>query len=303
MKTLNYNILQYFNNKNNISKKFKIILILSIYLIYNNKNSYYFGIKNIFKFIPIQPSSFEFHNYQRHLITEKILKYSGIEQRNNEPYFLNGIIRKFKPRKCLEIGVARGGSSVVILNAIKDIDNSLLISLDINENLYIDQNKKTGYVVKTYFPELCNNKWQLFTGKQPHIFLSKLNLKFDFLFLDTVHLCPGELFNLIEVLPFLEDNAIIVLHDITFHFLYTPKLIKIHPSQIILMTSLMGDKIIIPNKKLGLENIGAIILFPNQEKYYLNYFLLLLTPWEYLQDQIFLKELRLFIKKYYKNEL
>ena len=109
------------------------------------------------------------------------------------------------------------------------------------------------------------------------------------------------------MLPFLEDNAIIVLHDITFHFpsynYYTTKLIKYHPSQILLMTSLMGDKIIIPKPKIGLENIGAILLFPNQERYYLNYFLLLLTPWEYLPDEILLKELRLFIKQYYKNHL
>ena len=34
--------------------------------------------------------------------------------------FLNGLVRKFKPKKLLELGVARGGSSIVLLNAIKD---------------------------------------------------------------------------------------------------------------------------------------------------------------------------------------
>ena len=37
-------------------------------------------------------------------------------------------------------------------------------------------------------------------------------MKFDFLFLDTVHLAPGELINIIEALPFLNDEAIVVLH-------------------------------------------------------------------------------------------
>ena len=161
--------------------------------------------------------------------------------------------------------------------------------------------------MKTYFPELYNNKWQLYTGKQPHIFLTKLQLKYDFLFLDTAHFSPGELINFIEVLPFLEDNSIIVLHDITFHFVYRKyygsKLIKYHPSQIFLMSSLMGDKIILPNKKKCLENIGAIILYPNQERYYLNYFLLLLSPWQYLPSEIFIEELRIFIKEYYKKDL
>lgn len=43
-------------------------------------------------------------------------KYAKWKLWNNEPYFLNGIIRKFKPRKFLEVGVASGGSSVLILN-------------------------------------------------------------------------------------------------------------------------------------------------------------------------------------------
>lgn len=151
----------------------------------------------------------------------------------------------------MEIGVARGGSSIIILNAIKDY-NSSLISLDLRENYYANQRLKTGYRVKKYFPELAKNKWQLFTGEQPHKFLTRLNLKYDFLFLDTVHLAPGELLNIIEVLPFLENNAIIVLHDIAFHFpsnnFYNPKSIKFHPSQIYLMTSLIGEKIILPDK-------------------------------------------------------
>ena len=80
-------------------------------------------------------------------------RYDKWELCNNEPYFLNGIIRKFKPRKCLEVGVASGGSSVLILNAIKDINDSLLVSLDLNINLYVDASKKTGYIVNSYFPE------------------------------------------------------------------------------------------------------------------------------------------------------
>ena len=132
-------------------------------------------------------------------------------------------------------------------------------------------------------------------------------MKFDFVFLDTVHLTPGELINIIEVLPFLEDNAIIVLHDIAFHLpsnkYYNPKSVKFHPSQIYLMTALVGDKIIIPCKDKGIENIGAVILYPNQEKYYLNYFLLLLTPWDYFPQQSYIDELNIFVKKYYKNEV
>lgn len=50
----------------------------------------------------------------------------------NEPYFIYGLIRKLKPRNCLELVVAKGGSAVLILNVLKDIPNSFLISIDLN---------------------------------------------------------------------------------------------------------------------------------------------------------------------------
>ena len=233
-------------------------------------------------------------------------KYAKWQLWKNEPYFLNGIIRKLKPKKCLEIGVAFGGSSVIILNAIKDIKDSLLVSLDLNINLYVNASEKTGYTVEKYFPELTsNNKWRLYTGEQPHKFLDRLNMKFNFLFLDTVHLTPGELINIIEALPFLEENAIVVLHDVMYHLpthkFYKPKEIKFHPSQIYLMTSLAGNKVAMQDNKYGAENIGAIFLNPNQKKFYLNYFFLLLTPWDYMPTDSQIDELRIFIKKYYKK--
>ena len=84
---------------------------------------------------------------------------------------------------------------------------------------------------------------------------------------------------------------------------YSPREVKYHPSQIYLMTSLAGYKVIIEDKNKGAENIGAIFLNSNKEQYYLNYFLLLLTPWEYMPTKTQIEELRSFISKYYKNDL
>ena len=174
-------------------------------------------------------------------------------------------------------------------------------------------NRHSSYYVgenaKKYFPELTrNNKWQLYTGEQPHKFLDKLNLKFDFLFLDTVHYTPGELINIIEAIPFLEENAIIILHDTMLHLptindYYLPREGKFHPSQIFLMTSLPGYKVIIEDEEKGAENIGAVFLNSNNENDYLNLFLLLLSPWEYMPSNIHIEELRAFISKYYKKKI
>ena len=285
-----------------------MILLFSFFIIYKTKiiNE----LKIISKYLrenKLDKSNydlnFKYHLYERERITTKMKEYGGWLLSQNDVYFINGIIRRHKPKKCLEIGVAKGGSSIVILNALKDIKDSFLISLDLNSFKGIGEN------VEKYFPELANNnKWKLYTGKQPHIFLDKLNLKFDFLFLDTAHISPGELINIIEALPFLEENAIIVMHDLLYHlqsinFKYRPKEIKFHPSQIYLLSSLAGYKVIIKNENKGLENIGAVFLYSNKEKYYLNYFLLLFSPWEYMPTITQIEELRSFIQKYYKNDL
>lgn len=70
----------------------------------------------------------------------------------NQREFLNGVVRKLKSKKILEIGVEKGGSATIILNAIKDIDNSKLYSIDLNS----DENE-VGKCVKNYFPEFMKN--------------------------------------------------------------------------------------------------------------------------------------------------
>ena len=288
-----------------IQEKIYIFILISIFIYFKIKKYFINRNKHEISDYKIFEVNFEYHKYERQMITEKIHRYSNWELVNEEPYFINGIIRKYKPKKCLEIGVAYGGSSIVILNAIKDIKDSFLVSLDLNNNVYTGEKVKTGYNANKYFPELTN-KWKLFTGEQPNKFLDALNLKFSFLYLDTTHATPGELINIIEALPFLEDNAIIILHGIMSHSpSYRPlnKNYKYFPSQIYLMTSLIGDKIVIDNKENGCSNIGAVFLFPNQERYYLNYFLLLASNWEYMPSENQIKDLRLFIRKYYKKDI
>jgi hypothetical protein len=128
-------------------------------------------------------------------------------------------------------------------------------------------------------------------------------MKFDFVFLDTSHHSPGELINIIEIMPFLNENAIIVLHDINLQLISNIFSLNYRPTQIYLMSSLFGDKIYLKNKEYGIENIGAVILHKNQQKHYLDYFLLLTTLWEYMPSDAQIDDLRLFIKKYYNNDL
>ena len=124
-------------------------------------------------------------------------------------------------------------------------------------------------------------------------------MKFDFVFLDTVHHAPGEMLNFIELLPFLNENAIFVLHDILYHFSSKIK----YPSNVYLYPVIYGEKILFKNKNGSLGNIGAIILYNNQEKHYLDYFLLLLGFWGYMPKDNEINDFRIFIKNYYKKDI
>ena len=273
------------SNENNFSfKKAQI----KVFKYGNIDNQFNFRHSSIFFFI-------------KDMITDKIKKDSGWILSLNEAQFINGIIRKNKLKNCLEIGVAQGGSSVLILNAIKDIKDSILVSLDLNKELYNDPKKLTGYRVNQYFPELSKN-WKLYTGEQPHKFLVNLNIKFDFLFLDSAHVSPGEIINFIEALPFLNKNAIVVIHDLFWHFRRVIDY-KFFPSCISLIPILYGDKVFLHSRDRDVSNIGAVFLHPNQEQHYLDYFLLLLNFWEYIPKDFQINELRIFIKKYYKGEI
>ena len=95
------------------------------------------------------------------------LKYAKCSIMNeNQRVFLNGIIRKSKPKKILELGVFLGGSSIIILNTIKDLKNSYLYSIDLSSNEII------GSCVKNHFPNLLK-KWTLFKGDVAAQFMEK----------------------------------------------------------------------------------------------------------------------------------
>lgn len=300
-------LIKYNMNYQLIKLSFIITILLIIFLLLkkaniNNKNN----LSDITNYNQAFDINFDFIHYENDVITEKMKKKAGWVLTLEQAFFINGIIRKMKPNNCLEVGVEKGGSSILILNAIKDWPNSKLVSFDIIDKY--NTNKAPGYRVKEEFPELLD-QWNLFLGTMPHIILPDLNLKFDFVFLDSAHVSPGEIINLIEVLPFLNENAVIVLHDIEWHLhkALNPKLTlfqaKIIPSQIYLMSVLNGDKIIPRNNLKDFFNIGAVYLSKNQKKYYLNYFLLLMTIWEYMPADIHLNSLRNFIINYYEDEV
>jgi predicted O-methyltransferase YrrM len=225
-----------------------------------------------------------------------------------ERAFLNGLVLRKQPKKLLEIGVSSGGSSIVLLNAIKDIANAKLYSIDLNENCYLNK-FKIGYFVDNY--QSLKQKWELFTGDMAYKFMEKIGTGIDFCFIDTAHVNPGEIFDFLMVLPFLDNDAIVVLHDVALHtscFLrkkYGSEKMKITNN--LLMSSITGDKILQGNYKKrdgdirvkSFPNIAGIKINTSTKENIFEIFNLLMITWYYLPTDNQEKEIIYFLGKYY----
>lgn len=221
-----------------------------------------------------------------------------------ERAFLNSLIRQYKPKKLLELGVAKGGSSVVMLNAIKDIEDAKLYSIDYLDYLYCDNSKKVGYAVKERVPELVN-RWELKTNGLACDFMEEIGSDIDFCLIDTVHSNPGEILDFLMVLPYLKKNAIVVFHDTALHIISNkPKQRRLSTTNNMLMSVIKGKKIIPEYFEQNVyPNIGAIELNDDVKENVWDLFNIILQPWAYKIPDKDIEKLKLFFEKTYGSEL
>jgi hypothetical protein len=210
--------------------------------------------------------------------------------------FINGIIRKYRPKKIVELGVLLGGSSIIILNAIKDIKNSHLYSIDINAHNNI------GRCVKEKFPYLLD-KWTLFKGDISSRYIEQIGKNIDLAMIDTSHFEPGEILDFTLILPFLKEEAIVIFHDIDHQITQSKgKDMRNEWAPYIIFNLIRGEKYF-PQGKLFLnKDIGAIKLEKNQLRYIHDYCRALSGQWQYFPPENHIKSAVNFYKKYYDKE-
>lgn len=226
-------------------------------------------------------------------IDKKLVENHCSDMWGNQRKFLNGVVRKFHPKKILEIGVNRGGSSIIILNAIRDIDNAKLYSIDLNTE------EKVGKCVKDFFPHLLN-KWRLFKGNIATEFIEKIGKNIDIVFIDSAHFEPGEIMDFLIILPFLKESAVVIFHDIANQI--TRSSVRNEWAPYIIFNAIRGEKFLPSGNKILTHDIGAIKLEKNQKKYYHDYFRLLGGQWQYFPKEIYINSLRKHFKKYYDRD-
>lgn len=207
------------------------------------------------------------------------------EMSYSERAFLNGIIRKAKPNVVVEIGLSAGGSTSIILNALRDNPKAKLYSFDYSTIWYRDvqqglndSGRKSGFLVEQVVPALVS-QWELYTGGVPSKYFNALPKEgVDICFIDTAHFNPGEHLNILEILPFMKKNGLIIYHDIALHTLFDENATTNCNS----INSLAGKRIVLhPERIKGLENIGAVILDTNIDNMLVPLFSNLSLPWHY----------------------
>ena len=184
-------------------------------------------------------------------------------------------------------------SRTVILNAINDMKNSKLYSIDLNKK------SSVGFCVNKYFPDLSKN-WNLFTGNIASEYMEKIGYNIDMVLIDTAHFEPGEILDFLIILPFLREEAIVIIHDIANQIVKSPNRNEWAPY--IIYNALRGKKYLPQGKYILKQSIGAVQLEKNQKYYYKDYFRLLGGQWQYFPKEVYIKQLYTFFQKYYDEE-
>ena len=148
--------------------------------------------------------------------------------------FIKGLINEYKPENLFEAGTAAGWAAYYMLEeAHKYKDNAVLTSVDFADRVYYDAEKQIGAAFYEKAPEL-RKFWDLKTNLLVADYVSGCDKKFDFVFIDASHLHPWAALDLLAILPCLEKNAVIVLHDVFLNKIAAGKMSAgRHPEQVV----------------------------------------------------------------------
>ena len=225
-----------------------------------------------------------------------------------ESAFLCGLIKKYEPKKILEVGVAAGGSTAIILNCLEDIGQKYKMhSVDVSEKYYRTNDKPSGFLAEKSIKNLKVGKHKLYLGKILPQLIDDIGGEIDFVILDTMHILPGEVLDFLVVLPYLTDNAVVCMHDVSYHQ-YKPQNAFGYATDS-LFSSVVADKILnfLPNDdnvyKSKYANIAAFQINSQTMKNIYNVFLALTLRWAYLPSNDQFNEYANFLQKNYSQDL
>lgn len=137
-------------------------------------------------------------------------KWNALMSRE-EHGFISSIIKDLKPNKILEVGVAYGGTSAMIIKSLEIAGiESEIFSVDLNSDF---RGKEIGCMLKNIeYPSTI--KHVLIKGELLKDCIEEIGGGIDLVILDTSHNIPGEILEFLTVLPFMSKDGMVVLHDV-----------------------------------------------------------------------------------------
>lgn len=218
--------------------------------------------------------------------------------------FLCGLIRKRKPKKIVEVGVAHGGTTCAVLSCLSLLNYDVEFhSVDLLQQCYRMQQYRTGYMVDEWFHDLPTNiKHQWHLGDVLPAYLDDIGKDIDFLILDTVHALPGEILDFLVAFPSLSTKAVVVLHDLILNqigqnkYAYATKL---------LYDVVKADKILAKgvDPDMICPGIGGFSINEMTHQSLLDVASSLTISWEYMPEDDMLQKYMEVIKKKYDTSI
>ena len=203
-----------------------------------------------------------------------------------ESAFLCGLIKQREPRKIVEVGVAAGGTTAIIVKSLELLSLKTqceVYSVDISEFFYRGKGERCGYLADEVLNESHPNiKHKFLLGKLLPEIIDEIGDNIDFVILDTTHSLPGEILDFLAIYPYLKKNACVVLHDIALNH-YGSNPLYAFATQL-LFSCVVADKILNTDESRPMRypNIGAFTINDDTSKHLDDVFNSLLITWESL---------------------
>lgn len=215
--------------------------------------------------------------------TFKDSKVFACEMSEQNHAFISDIIRMKHPKKIVEIGVAEGGTTAVIMQTLSMLElESKVYSVDLNEDFYYNNGLKTGYAYNEIEKNISQgkNEHQFMFGKTIAGQLEMIGKGIELVIIDTTHVLPGEILDFIAILPYLDKNAVVILHDTDVFY---GRIINREPEAIesvatrVLFSSVVADRVVDTENEMC--NIAAFQINEDTYKYIEGCFWALGLPW------------------------
>tara|TARA_R110000787_G_scaffold90043_3_gene190479 strand:+ start:863 stop:1720 length:858 start_codon:yes stop_codon:yes gene_type:complete len=195
---------------------------------------------------------------------------------NYDAKFLTGFLSHVRPRKVVEIGVASGWSSALMLHALKEIHGSdpyTLHAIDLLHDFYLKPEYKAGALVGEVVPDLEPN-YNLLTGRIALEAMKDVG-PVDFAFIDAHHFHPWAALDFLALLPYITKGTWVAFHDINLCTFERHKHTNRGPFYLFHMWQ--------DTKLQSTQNpamIGAVLMERQPEQYLRDLLEILHTPWE-----------------------